>query len=1105
MAVSSAAQSGGGVAASNASSGERERVSRDYGKLPLSFEANQGQSDGEVRFLSHGKGYSVFLAKKEMVLALAREKRCSGAKAGPRVLAKSCKGDFDVRTDVVRMGLVGASDAEIRGEEELPGKVNYFIGSDAAKWKSDVPTYAKVKYAQVYPGVDLVYYGNQRQLEYDFVVAPGANASKILIRFGQETGLRIAANGDLMMRTGEGTARFYKPVVYQETGGERRSVTGTYRMMARNTVGFAIGNYDRSLPLVIDPVLAYSTFLGASPDNIFDASGSVAHGIAVDADGSAYVVGSTYDSNFPITSHAYQKTKGSPGSTTFVTKFNAAGSALVYSTYLGGSGPLNEMGLAIAIDSAKNAYVTGSTSSTDFPVTTAAYQATDPAALNVSTAFVAKLSSTGTKLLYSTYLGGTGGDRGNAIAVDASGNAFVAGVTHSADFPVTAGAFQQSYGPAAGTGGGSGFVTKLNPDGTGLVYSTFLGGTGQGSLNFPLDGDAANGIAVDSAGNAYVSGTADSLDFPVTSGAYQTTNQAGRAAFITKLNPGGSEEVYSTFISGNGGEFGNGIAIDGAGAAYIAGNTQSSNFPISAGLSRQGNLFVLKLHPDGASVDYANQFGSGYGGSSASGIAVDAAGHAYVTGTAISPVDFPSTGDGYGQISHGSGVVFVVKFDPSGVTEDFATAFGGSQSFGRRITGDDGNAIAVDAAGNVYVAGDTTSGDFPTTSGAFQKVYPEVFGSSAFVFKMALAGKTTGHVQTKMTISAPPSVVPQAEPVVIPATVTTVDGEAVSSGTVWFYSSAVFRNVPYTTLIAKVPVDANGKAVLSDSDLAPGIYHISASYAGDDTHLSTSTANSSPSSVDVTVSARPTLTITLGRVPVRRYGDSNPPLTYTAVGLVSDSPVTITPETTATPASPVGTYPVTATVTGPHADDYIVQVIGTTLTVHPAFVAVVADSESSQYGQTPAQPTGYFFLGLKNGDTAAAISGAPILSTSVVATTPPGYYPIHIDVTGLNSTNYVFAPFAHPGVVNVKKATLTIVPDAITMPRGGPVPTLTYHLDGFISGDTQANSVTGTTTVSTNVRATTGPGTYKTYAAYGTLYSPKYSFVRGTGTLTVLP
>jgi beta-propeller repeat-containing protein len=680
------------------------RVSEAYGKLPLHFEPNRGQAHDDVRFLSHGPGYSLYLTTGEAVLVLAR--------AAPSMPV------------ALRMSFTGAArEASVSGLEELPGKAHYFIGSDPAKWRSNVPIYGKVRYRELYRGVDLVYYGNQRQLEYDFVVAPGAEPQTIALDFKGTDRLEIDAQGDLVVHVAGATLRQHKPVIHQDIDGIRHEIAGGYVMKGAHEVGFQVAAYDRTRPLVIDPVLSYSTYLGGSADD-------QGWAIAVDTLGNAYVTGSTTSTNFP-TAGALQSALG--GNTdVFVTKLDATGSALVYSTYLGGSS--FELALGIAVDNLGNAYVTGGTGSSNFPTTPGAFQSV---LRGGGDAFVTKLNPTGSALLYSTYLGGSASEGGyTRIAVDSVGNAYVAGHTASTDFPTTAGAFQTSL-----IGVVAPFVTKLNAAGSALVYSTYLGGSSIqiGGSNFK-EGIA---IAVDSLGNAYVAGGTTSNSFPTTLGAFQPAFGGDTAdAFVTKLDPTGSALLYSTYLGGSGYEQAFGIALDTSGNAYVTGESGSADFPTTTGALQSAlvggsDAFVTKLNATGSALAYSTYLG-GNGFDSGSGIAVDSSGNAYVTGVTGS-TDFPTTAGAF-QNAFGGGLndAWVSKFNAAGAALLYSTYLGGSDD-------DEGLGIALDSVGNAYVTGITSSTNFPTTTGTFQSAFAGV--EDAFVAKFA-----------EPTVTPPPSV-----------------------------------------------------------------------------------------------------------------------------------------------------------------------------------------------------------------------------------------------------------------------------------------------------------------------------------------------------------
>ena len=718
---------------SHSSTAVAPKVLAEYGKVPMRFERNQGQTSDDVKFLSRGQGYTVFLTPTEAVMALFQSD-------GSAKTANSRQGQPapEKMATALRMTLADANPApQIDGVEELPGKSHYLVGSDPAKWRTNVPQFAKVRYRDVYKGVDVVYYGNHEQLEHDFVVAPGADPTRIRFRVTGADKLESSSGGELLLHVSGGQVRLHKPEIYQEIAGLKTEIAGGYQVQSSGEVGFVLGAYDTNQTLVIDPVLEYSTLLGGFARDRATA-------IAVDSAGNAYVTGFAASPDFPVTPDAFQTTLATSqpprfqSSNAFVTKLNPQGSDLVYSTYLGGS--RNDGANGIAIDSAGNAYITGLTSSPDFPTTRGVFQRILRSNVN---AFVAKINPEGSALLYSTYLGGSGQDFARAIAVDGLGNAYVTGGTDSLDFP-TREAFQNTYqgGFCDFTPCNNAFVTKLNPGASDLVYSTYLGGS---------DSDDGFGIAVDGAGNAYVTGQAMSPNFPTTLGSFQPFSHAygfdTGNAFVTKFDPTGRNLVYSTFLGGNSsleGDRATAIAIDGAGAAYITGLARADDFPITPGAfqttmpsSQHDSTFVAKFNPAGSDLVYSTFLG-GLGRDIGNGITVDVTGNTYVTGRTESS-NFPITPDAIQTQTAG---VFVTVFNPQGSDLVFSTYFGATP----RST-DYGTGIAIDATGGLYVTGFSQAGFdfeerpvFPTTPGAFQTTFAgtQSFSQNTFIFKIAL-------------------------------------------------------------------------------------------------------------------------------------------------------------------------------------------------------------------------------------------------------------------------------------------------------------------------------------------------------------------------------
>jgi hypothetical protein len=592
------------------------------------------------------------------------------------------------------------------GLDELPGKSHWFVGNDPHQWRANIPNYARVEYQAVYPGIDLVYYGNQQQLEYDFIVAAGADPDVITLGFQGVDQLEINAQGDLILHTAGGKIGQHRPCVYQEINGVKEEILGGYVLKGEHQVGFEAAAYDTAQPLVIDPVLVYSTYLGGSPGN-FSSGFDRGNSIAADAAGNAYVTGRTVSIDFPIESAQPTFADDVLGDV-FVAKLNAAGNMLLYSTHLGGN-DIDE-GFGIAVDAEGNAYVTGSTFSTNFP-TVGAIQARKRGCGACADAFVAKLGADGSALIYSTYLGGSRAQGGNGIAVDVDGNAYVIGATTSTDFP-TAIPFQN-----AKRGFLDAFVTKLDPTGSALAYSTYLGGDSD---------EIGYGIAVDAVGDAYVTGVTVSTNFP-TVRPFQSTNRGFIEAFVTKLKSTGDTLVYSTYLGGSGISEAYGIAVDAAGHAYVTGTTESPDFPTAHPwqpvFGGDADAFVTKLSPEGNELVYSTYLG-GRGGDKGHSIAVNADGNAYVTGRTGSN-QFPMTSAL--QANYGGNFdAFVTKLHPAGADLIYFTYLGGHGE-------EQGYGIALDGVGNVYVTGMTNSTDF-IMAHPFQSAYRG--GQDAFVSKI---------------------------------------------------------------------------------------------------------------------------------------------------------------------------------------------------------------------------------------------------------------------------------------------------------------------------------------------------------------------------------
>jgi beta-propeller repeat-containing protein len=694
---------------------------------PLRFESNHGQANSVVKFLTRDNGNVLFLTSNELVMN-SRDAGCE------RV------GNNDIfeqpQSKALRMRFVASnSTSRIRGEGEQ-GKSNYFLGRNASRWETGISSYTKVRYEQIYPGIDLLFYGTQAQLEYDFVVAPGADFHAIRLGFDGADTVGVDQHGDLVINTLKAELRHHKPFAYQEIHGAKTRVEASFVVAASGTVSFEVASYDPREPLIIDPVLVYSSLLGGT--NSDDASS-----IAVDKFGNIYVAGGTFSEDFPSTGAP------SPGlsKTTYVTKFDPTGKHVIYSTFIGGHDFEEVRGLAL--DAMGNAYLTGWTTSVDFPTTPGAYQSTYKGGglfgevIFGGDGFIVKLDPTGS-LVYSTLLGGSLADNFQSIAVDAQGNAYVAGYSWSIDFPSTPGAYQTAnhaspfYAPYATNENEDAFVAKLNRNGTALLFSTFIGGR---------FGEFVGDMKLDQSNNIVLVGSTHSDDYPTTPGAFSGVLPFN-TTYVTKLNSTGTSLIASTGI-GHGS--GMGVALDAMGNVYITGGA-NPDYPTTPGVfqplpsplnSGTQDAYITKLNPELSRLICSTFLGGG-GHDLGEKIAVDAMGDAYVTGGAT--FGFPTTPDAFEPLfgggpasspfAGGSSDAFLTKLNPTATALIYSSYLGGGND--PNDSDDVGTAVALDVHGNAYVAGTTFASTFPTTPGAFKQTHA-LFDIDAFFARFAFA------------------------------------------------------------------------------------------------------------------------------------------------------------------------------------------------------------------------------------------------------------------------------------------------------------------------------------------------------------------------------
>jgi Beta-propeller repeat len=864
------------------------RIVAGYGRLPLTFEQNRGQTDSKVKFLARGAGYAVFLTPAEAVLKL---RPSQGAERDSGVL----------RVRLVRAN----SNAALAGEALVPGHSNYFLGNDQSTWRTQVEQFAQVRYRNVYPGVDLIYYGNQQQLEYDFIVAPGADPDAIRMAYRGAQRLFIDAQGDLRIKTASGELIQRKPVVYQTINGQKKWVESRFildRHGLDREVSFRLAAYDTRLPLVIDPVLVYSSFLGGSGEDAILA-------IAVDPSGSVTMVGSTQSIDFPT--RAAVVATNSNQTDAFVTKFNPAGNALIYSTYLGtlASCPpapcLITQATAVAVDGTGNAYVTGRTQAPDFPIHDAFQPLFGGGGFDI---FVTKLSPDGSALVYSTYLGGNETDQATGIAIDSAGSAYVTGCNELGNFP-THNPYQSSNKANATC---TGIVSKFTPDGSALVYSTYFGGTGE---------DMPSGIAVDSSGDAYIAGATSSTDLP-TKNPLQATSKGvvGFTGFVTEFNPSGNALVYSTYLGGSNVGQVNAIAVDSKGNTYVVGETLATDFPTQNAFlaTNTGDGFVSVLAPGGTSFIYSTYFPA-----LPTALAVDSSGDAYFAGANTPAVPLPTQNpiQATSHVARNNAVgtnAFISEFNPAGSALLFSSYLGGSSS-------DIANAITVDASENIYVAGSALSPDFPTLNaiqpndagagdGFIAKISPlilDITPSSIVLGQSAALTWSAGNAAScsasgawggSETISGTQAVSPAAVGTYI-YTLTCIDAAGISVSTSTTLTVTANSNPPPTVTIGVNPATimvgqsttltwsstndsaCTASGAWSGSEAVSGTLSVSPGTAGTDNYTLTCTGagGSANASATLTVSAPPPApTVTIGVSPTSIVVGQSATLTWSS-------------------------------------------------------------------------------------------------------------------------------------------------------------------------------------------------------------------------------
>jgi uncharacterized repeat protein (TIGR01451 family) len=1085
------------ASAITASNEQKAQALQALQRMPLLFEANEGQTDARVKFIARGKSYRLALTAHGATVDFARPvaQRAENPQSRPQPSQNSR----------IRMNLEGANpEPKITGIEPLEAKTNYYLGNVPKAWHTDVATFGKVRYEKIYPGIDMVFYGNQGQLEYDLIVAPRAESKAIRLSFEGAHQLAINAAGDLEVKLDAGELLLKKPRAYQESAGEKQEVAARYLIEGSEVATFQVDAYDPGRPLVIDPVLNYSTYLGGT-------AAESARAIAVDANGNVYITGWVYGdtSDFPVTPNAYQILCGQDPSgkcdynngavyDAFVAKLNpsqSGGMSLEYASYLGGSG--SDAGSAVAVDSLGHMFVIGSTSSTDFPIAGAAFQSSFRAN------FLAEFDTIGGGLVYSTFFGGTGNcgcsfDAGaGAIALDVQQNIYIAGSTNSSDFPVTPGAFQTSIV----NGHSSVFLLIFANSGGSvgnLTYGTFLSG-GNGS-------ESGSGVAVDANG-VYITGSTSSSDFPVTASAFQSSLGGNYDAFVARLVPAGngaSDLAYSTFLGGSGVDIPYGLAAYNGGA-YITGKTLSNDIPSTpsafqpscASCNASPDAFIARidtLASGSVSLGYASLLG-GSMGDVGTGIAVDSNGAAYISGITLS-TDFRTTKDAFRTTclcGNGTSDAFAAKIDTNALYADslvYSTFLGGSSQ-------DEAWGVGIDSAGDIYLTGDTVSADFPTTANAFDTT---VSGQDVFLAVIP-SPPAIPHTDLSVTMSATPNPVSVGDNVTY-TIVATNNGPSPATGVL------LTDTIPSNPPIVSIATTA-GTCVQATLNCMIG-----------------SLASGASATVTVVVQASATGTLTSGAEVTGNEEDPNfnnnsATSNVSVVPVSSDISVTNTAPAHADTSSQI-IYSINVTNNGPSPANSIH--VSDTLPTGTAFVsAAIAGgscTSSTTKGKTPIT-TVSCTLGALNASSSATATitvqapskAATISDTASASASQPDPNAANNSSTAIT---IVAVPSADLSVVNVAPA--SIAPGAainysITVYNSGPDSatgvTMTAILPKgtiFVSASPNPGGTCGetVTTKSTTVKCSAGTLTVGTSAIIGiTAQAPaKAATVSATATVT---